>query len=318
MKPGDQQDISNGYQRLLPTFEQLRVEAVHEIEHALAKNNVKVHAVSSRLKSVDSLISKAERQKLSEPLSNCSDIVGVRIVALFLSDLDRIAALLSETFDVVSTDNKLQTTKPYEFGYLSIHLIAKFKAIFVGTRYDSIKSVAFEIQIRTIAMDAWAAASHYLDYKSEVDVPEELRRDFHALSGLFYVADQHFEMFFRTRDQARRRVESQLTSGTNALDQPINLDTLDAYLAMKYPDRTPSEPNDNSSIVKALMGAGIVTLGELDRYLEKGESRFLDYERKHPPGGPGKRFARVGVVRVTFRNDAAFNKNDSEQIRDET
>ncbi|MBI4489516.1 MAG: hypothetical protein HY694_10565 [Deltaproteobacteria bacterium] len=55
-------------------------------------------------------------------------------------------------------------------------------------------AVPFEIQIRTIAQDAWASISHYLDYKKESDIPAQLRRDFYALSGLFYVADRHFAM----------------------------------------------------------------------------------------------------------------------------
>lgn len=43
-------------------------------------------------------------------------------------------------------------------------------------------------------LNAWASISHYLGYKKESDIPAELRRDFNALSGLFYVADTHFAM----------------------------------------------------------------------------------------------------------------------------
>jgi putative GTP pyrophosphokinase len=63
-----------------------------------------------------------------------------------------------------------------------------------GPRYDPLKHLRFEVQVRTIVMDAGAAVSHHLDYKGGTSVPSELRKDFYALSGLFYVADQHFEV----------------------------------------------------------------------------------------------------------------------------
>ena len=67
-------------------------------------------------------------------------------------------------------------------------LVAIMRAEYSGPRYDNIAVLPFEIQVRTIAMDAWANVSHHLDYKSDKDVPAELRKDFYALSGLFYLA----------------------------------------------------------------------------------------------------------------------------------
>ena len=57
---------------------------------------------------------------------------------------------------------------------------------------DNNKKFLFEIQIRTITQDAWASISHYLDYKNEISIADELKKDFYALSGLFYIADTQF------------------------------------------------------------------------------------------------------------------------------
>ncbi len=59
------------------------------------------------------------------------------------------------------------------------------KRDYKGPRYDTIVGMPFEIQVRTILMDAWANVSHYLAYKSDIDVPINLQRDFYALGGLF-------------------------------------------------------------------------------------------------------------------------------------
>jgi ppGpp synthetase/RelA/SpoT-type nucleotidyltranferase len=68
---------------------------------------------------------------------------------------------------------------------------------YTGPRYEDLKGLKAEIQIRTIAMDAWSNVSHYLEYKTPEAAPSSLRKDFYALSALFYLADTHFELFFQ-------------------------------------------------------------------------------------------------------------------------
>jgi putative GTP pyrophosphokinase len=103
------------------------------------------------------------------------------------------------------------------FGYMSLHLKAKLKSSFESHFGEEIKQIPFEIQVRTIAQDAWASISHYLDYKKESVIPNELKRDFHALSGLFYVADTHFSFI-------RNEQLSGVLTKTNVIStaQPLN------------------------------------------------------------------------------------------------
>jgi putative GTP pyrophosphokinase len=128
------------------------------------------------------------------------------VVGLYLSDLDRIARVIRNTFQVVSEDNKIEGADVSSFGYMSVHFVITMKQEYTGPRYDRIAGMPFEIQVRTIAMDAWANVSHHLDYKNDKDVPAELRKDFYALSGLFYVADRHFEMFYSQSKQSREHM----------------------------------------------------------------------------------------------------------------
>src|SRR5882724_7674996 len=117
------------------------------------------------------------------------------------------------------------------FGYFSVHFICKIRANYIGPRYDGLKDQNFEIQVRTISMDAWANISHYLDYKSDTDIPKDLKKDFFALSGLFYVADTHFEMFFKNKKEQAKKTKKELDSN---LDIAINLESLDAYLKKRF------------------------------------------------------------------------------------
>ena len=153
-------------------------------------------------------------------------------------------------------------------------------------------------------MDAWASASHYLDYKSEEDIPSDLKRDFHALSGLFYVADKHFEMFFRSRQAAVKEVQK-LSRNNELLGEEINLDTLTAYLAKRYPDRRAANPPFVSKLVTSLREAGLQTLGELDTYLDEKAAHLARKEK----GRLGS-FNRVGAVRISFSDNPKFEPDN--------
>jgi len=48
-----------------------------------------------------------------------NDILGFRIICLFLSDLDRIFTLLGKNFKIIEVDDKRLTKGENVFGYLS-------------------------------------------------------------------------------------------------------------------------------------------------------------------------------------------------------
>src|SRR3990172_460144 len=101
-------------------------------------------------------------------------------------------SFVEKNFEIIEKDDKIDGVDVNIFGYMVLKYKAKLKD--VQSDYKDFKDIPFEIQIITIAQDAWASISHYLDYKNENKLPLHLKRDFHALSGLFYVADTHFEI----------------------------------------------------------------------------------------------------------------------------
>ncbi len=300
----DREKLRSAYDADLPILKKLEQEAVHEINFAINKTDLKVHSVKSRVKEFDSLCDKATRKEFGNPLVDARDLVGIRVVALFLGDVDKIIDLLKKALEVVEIDDKLSNSDPAKFGYLSIHMHAKFPSHYAGTHYDNIKNKLFEIQVRTIAMDAWASASHYLDYKSEDDIPSDLKRDFHALSGLYYVADKHFEMFFRSRQASVKEVQK-LSKTDDFLDQEINLDTLTAYLRRKYSDRKQGDSASISVLVTSLRTRNFQSLRELDKALDEKSGYLSLLEKKNYPKGDGE-FNSVGAVRISFANDPLF------------
>src|SRR5437764_919542 len=98
----------SNFDRMRPVFDRLREEVVFILDRALANADIKFHSLTYRIKSYESLMEKALGQELKNPLREVRDIVGVRVVCLFLSDIERVARVVEGSFDVIEKDNKIE------------------------------------------------------------------------------------------------------------------------------------------------------------------------------------------------------------------
>ncbi len=204
--------LSSEYEERLKKMEFLADEVKFSLSQAISAKRIMIHSLMHRIKEFDSFLDKIRRKSVQVPFKDISDLVGVRVICLFLQDIDLIGEIIQNEFDVFEIDSKIDEADEDVFGYMSSHYKARLKKSDIKSGFEEITSYPFEIQVRTIAQDAWASISHYLDYKEERFLPAHLRRDFHALSGLFYVADTHFEML--RREQSKFFVErSRLKKG---------------------------------------------------------------------------------------------------------
>lgn len=247
-----QDELDKEYQAKVPLWGRLEEEAKFILDGALRAQGIKVHSLISRTKGLQSIREKAVRKNVENPLESLEDLVGARVVCLLRADMAKIAQLIGKQFLVVSEDNKIDGSSVEAFGYQSIHFIVELLPSCAGPRYQNLHGIKFEVQVRTLAMDAWAALSHYLDYQSESDVPKDLRKDFFALSGLFYVADTHFELFYRERQKSKDSA-NKLIAEMPAVGQELNLDTLTAYLHNRYQDRVHAPPASISEVLSELI-----------------------------------------------------------------
>jgi putative GTP pyrophosphokinase len=198
-----------------------------------------VHSIQSRAKLLTSFIKKACARsdenpglpKYDEPLSQITDLTGVRIITFFLKTVDQIDYIIRQEFEVIEKIDKSVILEQEErFGYQSIHYLVKLKANRVTlVEYRKFKDLIAEVQVRTILQHAWAEIEHDIQYKSVEVIPATVRRRFMALAGLLEIADREFQAIQhedeRLRDKARESVQK------GELDQvEITPDALKAYL----------------------------------------------------------------------------------------
>ncbi|MCH8911411.1 MAG: hypothetical protein IH867_11840, partial [Chloroflexi bacterium] len=123
-----------------------------------------------------------------------------------------------------------------EMGYQSVHLLVRLRQQVGGARYEKLKELTCEIQVRTVVQDAWAIISHHLVYKNEKSVPARLRRDLNNTSSLLEIAQSVFDAVRTKRDKYIEEIQARQCEDGEFLDQPVDYDTLNAYSLWKFPE----------------------------------------------------------------------------------
>lgn len=180
------------------------------------EKQIRIHSITSRTKSRESL-----QQKLNISIENYNnlddipDLVGIRIISYFEDEVDKIAQLITEEFDIDSSksSDKKDLLDPEKFGYLSLHCVGKLSANRLSlSEYKRFANYRFEIQIRSILQHTWAEIEHDLGYKNKNGVPKEIRRRFSMLAGLLELADCEFIRIRNSLLEYRKVVNEQIAT----------------------------------------------------------------------------------------------------------
>jgi putative GTP pyrophosphokinase len=296
-KPPDRQDIMRQYEQRCPLYQQLAEEVVYILRKALNEKSVEISDIVFRIKNFASFYGKILRKEFTEDIFNrIEDVAGVRIICLYRSDLNNIEKIIRAKFSV-RTAELLRNRSIGQFGYMSDHYIVELPPCYKGERYDAIKSLTCEIQVRTIAMHAWASVAHHLDYKQEFDIPSNLKNDFYALSGVFQIADSLFEQFRKAREESMNALMKKTLGEKFDLNAEMNLDTMFAYLRWKFPDREASDMLDASTTLSILYTAKIGSYKELNEIIDQNIEWLLAWEK-----AKNRELKPIGTIRVILRD----------------
>ena len=148
-----------------------KVEALSQEYTELGTYNPIEH-ISSRLKSAESVVEKVLRKGLPrtmDSIRSVPDIAGVRVTCSFTSDTYGVFEALTGQPDVAVLSVKDYIARPKPNGYRSLHAIVQVP-VFLST---GTVRVPVEVQLRTVAQDAWASLEHKIFYKFKGEVPDE-------------------------------------------------------------------------------------------------------------------------------------------------
>ena len=140
--------------------------------------------LACRVKSEESMREKLEMRGLEptayQALRGVRDSIGIRVVTLFIDDVYETVRCLRSVPEYEIVEEKDYILKAKENGYRSYHLILSVPSDAPDADGKVPGRFFVEVQLRTIAMDTWAALEHEMKYKKSIADPElisqELRR----------------------------------------------------------------------------------------------------------------------------------------------
>lgn len=146
-------------------------------EYELTNGYNPVEHVKSRIKSEKSIIDKLNKKGYKVTAKNMiqhvHDIIGIRIVCSFLSDVYDIVDIIKSSKQFKIKEEKDYIKNPKSTGYMSYHLIV-LVPIYLN---ETVEYIEAEVQIRTSAMDFWASIDHKIQYKFPSEIPEEVKNE---------------------------------------------------------------------------------------------------------------------------------------------
>ena len=193
------------YEKAQPEYRMAQRKTLVAVENVteLLQNQIVIDSIKSRIKEFESVVEKCDRKNYEntdgQPYYDINtirnymqDVVGIRIITLYRTDVYKIYEAIKNTELVIShVDDYIKS--PKESGYRSLHLVVMVQ---IPTN-DGTKLVPAEIQLRTKAMDLWATLDHEFRYKNDDPDPESIA----LLQGLAVTIDETDEKAERIRSK---------------------------------------------------------------------------------------------------------------------
>ena len=255
----------SGYQNKKDEFTKAKDIARSLVESIVLDLDIELHLVTARVKDSNSLKEKLIRKSYVNPEEELVDLIGVRVITYYEEEVDLVTARLTEELEIdrAGSVDRRQLLGLRDFGYRSVHLIAKLK----GTRmrspeYAYLRDKCFEIQVRSILEHAWAEIEHEIVYKSGVQYPDQDLRLFAALAGTLEILNSRFSELRKRRHLLIEQNRKSYSEGKE-LDKQLDTARLVGLLSFKVPS-APQLPFGIATIcILALQSVNIRSATEL-------------------------------------------------------
>lgn len=270
------------YDDLQPTLSRMYDFVTDLLNHTLEDNNIEVTSVRARIKTRKSLSGKLalKGNKYTE-VTDITDLLGARIITYYTDDVDRIASIVEQLFDI-DWENSVDKRRLHDldsFGYNSLHYICRLpKRLIDEPAFPQMNAIRFELQLRTTVQHAWAAIYHDIGYKTGVEIPHEYLRQMNRLAGMLEMADDEFSRIRMDIADYRRRVQ-QLVQDGKLDDVKLDGDTFGSYLRARPFDslnrriasisQAEIQEVSLSQYLSVFIALGCKTLGDVDRLCKR-------------------------------------------------
>lgn len=223
--------ILNDYKSKAVLLNEFKDKVETILNELLKENEIIVHQVPARVKTLVSLARKLDTKKGKyNSFADLTDIVGLRVIVYLENEVDIVAEMVRSEF-IIDEKNSVDKRKlsSNSFGYRSLHYVVSLnKQRIALTENKKFKDLKAEIQIRSILQHAWAEIEHDIGYKGEYEIPEKQKRSFSRIAALLETADLEFVKLKEELNLYEKEVGRQIILAPDSV--PIDKASLTSYI----------------------------------------------------------------------------------------
>lgn len=195
----NEDEIRNAYSEKYP-FIQKASEDLKDDMKALLEGKIHFDRITSRAKGIDRFVIKSQKKKdgyeelkYKDPFKEIQDQIGIRIIVLYLSDVEKVAKIICDYYGSFE-ETKKEPSDDFQFKYFGKHFILQVPSS-IRKKYKKINiPVYFELQIKTVFQHAWGECEHDLNYKSmNGTLTHEMKRLIALASAQAWGSDKAFQ-----------------------------------------------------------------------------------------------------------------------------
>ncbi|MCK9412357.1 MAG: RelA/SpoT domain-containing protein [Prolixibacteraceae bacterium] len=273
-------EINSEYNSIKDSLMQFKDELIKSISKVLEESDIQLgFPILGRVKTLESIIKKQVEELfiMRKTIKEMQDLVGFRIVLLFNRDIEKVIEIIKTNLDVLRTYNTQDRLQDDQFGYSSIHCIARLKKAWLEVpMFKDFGDFICEIQVRTLSQHTWAASTYLIEYKETALIPKPLKRSISRLSALLETVDLEFERLLLEKQHFQKLQEESLHD--NYLKEILNQENLIKILDKHLPEQNKSGTENYIKAIEGLTRIGITTVSQLVEIIEKYKDAALDFE----------------------------------------
>jgi putative GTP pyrophosphokinase len=272
--------IEQEHKQLEPVARIIHDKLRELLQRLVDENDIKLAVpFRTRVKELWAILDKAKNRRfqIRETIMELPDVIGVRMIPLFVREINRLSDIIHENFEVVETYFPQDKVSGNACTQSCLQMVFKLpESWFSNPSMKKFKDMRVELQIRTIPQHNRSQVLSLLQYKQEPNIPRELKSSINRISALLELVDIEIERLLHDRDNYLESLEA-------IMEQPedyiLNVDVLRYMLDNHLPAANKSIKENYWGLLENLILLNLNTRDSLLEIIKNYKTRALEIDK---------------------------------------
>jgi putative GTP pyrophosphokinase len=272
--------IEQEHKQLEPVAKIIHDKLRELLQRLVDENDIKLAVpFRTRVKELWAILDKGKNRRfqIRQTILELPDIIGVRMIPLFVREINRLADIIRENFEVIDTYFPQDKVSGNACTQSCLQMVFKLpESWFSNPSMKKFKDMRVELQIRTIPQHNRSQVLSLLQYKQEPNIPRELKSSINRISALLELVDIEIERLLHERDNYLDSIEGIMQQEE---DYVLNVDVLRYILDNYLPPENKSIKENYWGLLENLIVLDLNTKNKLLEIITTFKQRALEIDK---------------------------------------